>query len=71
MSMMQAKMKIVKIEKGAESHALHFHVTGTSEENTFSNDNPSAGLTITVSNADLIGKFKVGQKYRLDFTLVD
>lgn len=41
---------------------------GLDENNTFSSFTPSAELSITISNPALVGKFKEGESYYLDFT---
>lgn len=48
-----------------------FDEDGNSEDNTFSKWTPTGDLTITVTNPNLIGKFKRGQKFYLDFTLAE
>lgn len=41
---------------------------GSDEDNTFARWSPSVGLDITISNPNLFGKFKPGQKFYVDFT---
>ena len=41
---------------------------GSDENNTFARWTPSANMSITISNPDLIGKFPVGQEIYVDFT---
>src|SRR5450759_517998 len=45
-----------------------FGPNGESEDNTFARYTPAGGLNITITNPDLIGTFKLGQKFYLDFT---
>lgn len=45
-----------------------FDAEGASEDNTFARYTPSGELSITVQNPALLGKFKVGEKYYLEFT---
>ena len=42
--------------------------TGLDEDNTFALYTPSAEFTINVVNPALFGKFKLDQKYYVDFT---
>lgn len=41
---------------------------GKGEDNTFARYTPSAELKMTITNEDLFGKIKPGQKFYLDFT---
>ncbi len=41
---------------------------GSDEDNTYAKYTPSASFKITVANPGLLGKFKPGQKYYVDFT---
>lgn len=41
---------------------------GTDENNSFARWTPHADLAMTIQNPDLIGKFKVGDVFYLDFT---
>lgn len=75
---MRAKFYITQIEKPSESfEKLHFYpVTdkpygpdGENEDNTFARWTPSGELTLGITNPALIGTFKEGEKYYLDFTL--
>lgn len=45
-----------------------FGPEGESEDNTFARYSPSGSLEITITNSNLHGKFKPGQKFYLDFT---
>jgi len=42
---------------------------GSDENNTFARFTPSATLTMVISNPELVGTFKSGEEYYLDFTL--
>lgn len=78
MPVMRAKMKIHSVEKhGADSETLHLGAVckndgypedGSDENNTFARWTPSAGLSMTINNPALIGKFSPGQEFYLDFT---
>lgn len=41
---------------------------GTDEDNTYAHYSPNGGAFVTIQNPALFGKFKVGQKYYVDFT---
>lgn len=41
---------------------------GENEDNTFARYTPSASFSATINNPALLGKFKVGQKFYVDFT---
>jgi hypothetical protein len=43
---------------------------GSDEDNTYAKFSPSATLSLTVCNPNLVGKFSVGEYYYLDFTPV-
>ena len=45
-----------------------FDANGASEDNDFARWSPSGSLSITVTNPNLIGKFKPGKKFYLNFT---
>jgi hypothetical protein len=77
MSAMRAKVKCVKVESFEGYENLEFAavcrtngypVDGTDEDNTFANFSPSAKFNICVANPALLGKFRPGEKYYVDFT---
>lgn len=76
---MRAKLQISHIEQFGESERLHFHgvaakaypADGSDEDNTFAKFSPSVELKITIANPALVGKFKPGEKFYLDFTPAD
>lgn len=41
---------------------------GENEDNTYARYTPSGTLSLSITNPALISKFKVGQKFYLDFT---
>lgn len=55
------------IEMAAVS-ATPFGPDGVSQDNTYARWTPSGTLYLTITNPDLVGQFKVGQKFYLDFT---
>lgn len=84
--MMRAKMQVAAVKRlvgadgnvMAEELAAHpvcggapFGPNGESEDNTFARFTPSGSLSLTVHNPDLLGKFKPGQKFYVDFTLAE
>jgi hypothetical protein len=44
---------------------------GSDEDNTYAKWSPDATLAITIANPNLFGQHEVGQKYYVDFTLVE
>ena len=86
MADMRAKMQIQKIEKHAGyggslgADVLHmvavaakdgYPSDGKDENNTYARFSPSATLSLTIMNPDLIDKFKPGEFYYIDFTKVE
>lgn len=71
---MRAKFVIGSIERSgtpdSESETLKMSAVtnGTAEDNTFARFTPSASLSLTLTNQDLIGKFNPGEKFYVDFT---
>ena len=45
-----------------------FDAEGNSEDNTYARWTPSGDCTLTITNPALIGKFRAGQAFYLDFT---
>jgi len=45
-----------------------FDADGASDDNTFARWTPSGELKMNVQNPQLVGQFKVGQKFYLNFT---
>ena len=76
MSKMRAKFQISKIEQFSTTEQLHFNAVaakaypadGSDEDNTYAHYSPSATCVISIANPALIGQFKVGEKYYVDFT---
>lgn len=67
---MRAKLRVASVEKfeGQDRLKLEAVTNGSVEDNTFAKFTPSASLTMTITNPDLIGKFEPGQKFYVDFT---
>lgn len=80
MSKMRAKMTILNIQKFGEQEQLKLSAVarsdgysatgGSDEDNTFARYTPSAQLTITIANPDLVGTFAEGETFYVDFTPV-
>lgn len=45
-----------------------FGPEGESEDSSFARFSPCGQLSITINNRNLVGKFRLGQKFYLDFT---
>lgn len=79
MKTMRAKLKINRVEQHGTSETLHFNAVsksgaypadGSDEDNTFAKFSPSATLAIQITNPELVGQFRVGENYYVDFTSV-
>ena len=82
MSTMRAKVRVsnVVVSKNSNEETVgekltfnavyknQYDSTGLDEDNTFALYTPSAEFTINVVNPTLFGKFKLDQKYYVDFT---
>jgi hypothetical protein len=81
--MMRAKMEVTSVSDGGnksvENIAMQavtssnkpYGPQGENEDNTYARYTPSGTLTLSITNPNLIGKFKIGQKFYLDFTEAD
>lgn len=74
---MRAKLQIESVTTRQGNESIKFHAVcksggytgdGSDEDNTFARFSPSANLEIAITNPDLLGKFKPGEKYYVDFT---
>ena len=71
---MRAKFVISSVERNGtpeyplETLKMLAVTNGSVEDNTFSKFTPSASLSLTVNNPDLIGHFNPGEKFYVDFT---
>ena len=74
---MRAKLKINSITQFQGMEVLEMAAVckeggypedGSDEDNTFARWTPTAGLKMSITNPDLLGKFKPGEKFYLDFT---
>lgn len=79
MSRMRAKMVVESVEHVSDQHEnLNFRAVGkndgpypadgSDENNSFARWTPTANLSMSVTNPELIGKFEAGQQYYVDFT---
>lgn len=75
--MMRAKMKVAAVTEGQGYEMLEFSAVGKSdgypsdgsdENNSFAKWTPSAQLKMTVQNPALLGKFKAGDTFYVDFS---
>ena len=79
--MMRAKMYVESVKQfGADGKVTAEEITfrcvssspfgpnGESEDNTFARYSPNGTLTIQITNPDLLGSLRPGEKYYLDFT---
>ncbi len=74
--MMRAKMKVTAVVPGTASVNITmqavsdkpFDADGASEDNSWARWTPSASLSMTIANPDLLDAFKEGQTFFLDFT---
>lgn len=48
--------------------AKPFGPNGESEDNTYARYTPSGALNLTITNPDLVGTFKQGQTFYVDFS---
>lgn len=79
MTTMRAKVKLNHVQPSFGSETLTFNPvskpagyddTGLDEDNTFAKYSPGGQFILTVANPALLGKFKVGETYYVDFTPV-
>ena len=77
MTTMRAKLKVTNVVTHTSAERLTFCAVykengypsdGIDEDNTFAKWTPTADLQMTINNPDLLGKFKVGDKFYVDFT---
>ena len=77
MATMRAKVECQSVTSYKDSDRLKFLAVckagsypadGSDEDNTFAKFSPSASFEITVANPALLGKFRPGEKYYVDFT---
>lgn len=75
---MRAKFVLDTILRGPTSETLNFRAVsttpfgpnGSSEDNTYARFTPMASCQMQITNPDLLGKFKPGDSYYVDFTPV-
>jgi len=73
---MRAKMKVTSVELFEVGEKIkmsavcknYYPADGSDEDNTYAKWTPSATLEMYISNPDLAGKVKPGQKFYVDFT---
>lgn len=75
---MRAKVVLNRVEQYATSERLVFNpvpaksygADGADEDNTYAKFSPSGEFQLQVMNPNLLGQFKPGEKYYVDFTPV-
>jgi hypothetical protein len=76
---MRAKLVVSNVVSNGESDRVSFRAVcksdgygadGLDENNTFSKFSPSADLHMSICNPELVGKYKVGDTFYVDFTPV-
>lgn len=77
MSNMRAKFRVADVQSFGDSERVTFTAVskstaypqdGSDEDNSFARFTPQADLVMTIQNPDLLGKFKIGQRYYADFS---
>lgn len=81
MTPMRAKMAVRSVEAHREKNVVTQEIVtmsavfaskypedGSDEDNTYARFTPTASLSITIRNPDLLGKYEVGQTFYVDFT---
>lgn len=71
---MRAKLKIQSVTSFEGMDQLKFvaqYSSSNSEDNSYSASTPSASLDMAITNKELIGTFKPGQSYLIDFIPVE
>lgn len=82
MNVMRAKFVVSNVETNADGTAetLHFSAVakstaydenGSDDDNSYARWTPSAECKMHVNNPALLGKFKPGQKFYVDFSSAD
>ena len=80
MTKMRAKLQIASVTDHGTVEQLKFHGVGPKtgykedgldEDNTFAKFSPMVALDISIANPALLGKFKPGQTFYVDFTPVE
>lgn len=76
MTTMRAKLQLQTVTQHTHGETLKFSAVGKigsygddglDEDNTYAKFSPSASLEIFVANPALLGRFKPGEKYYVDF----
>jgi len=78
--MMRAKLVVRSVDGYGTYQAVRFSAVtgdkpfgpeGESEDNTFARYTPSAELSMSITNPNLIGKIRIGDTFYVDFTKVE
>lgn len=57
-----------RVKMGAVTGTAAFGPQGESEDNTYARYTPSGSIDLTITNPNLIGKFRPGQTFYVDFS---
>lgn len=77
---MRAKLKIDSITQYETYEQFKFRAVGqrgsydekgSDEDNTYANYTPTAELSMTVTNPQVLGKYHAGQEFYVDFTPIN
>ena len=77
---MRAKVTLTEVNLFQESDRIKmvpvcrstpYPSDGSDEDNTFAKFSPSGSFELTIANPALVGQFRPGQKYYVDFTPVE
>ena len=77
---MHAKFRVTEVKPGGENYESvsfasvtdsKYGPNGENEDNEFARWTPSGHCSLSITNPALVGKFKVDEKYYVDFTLAD
>lgn len=60
-----------KVNFSAVSGKAPYGPNGESEDNTFARYTPSGTISLYITNPELIGVYKPGQKFYVDFTFTE
>lgn len=80
MGKMRAKMRLNSITTNGGTEELVFNAVakpdgypsdGADEDNTYARWTPTAEVNMTIANPALVGTFKAGELYYVDFTLAE
>lgn len=73
MPKMRAKLTIDNVTMNQHSDQVQFRAiySNNKEDNSYSEATPTAQASLTITNKALIGQFRPGQQFYVDFTPID